>query len=303
MHVPQIEMSPNGPGMSRIAIGFWRLMEWKFTPSEIVKLVEQSLELGITTTDHASIYGGYRCEKEFGKALQLAPGLRDKIQIVTKCGIETRCEAKPQNALGHYDTRTAVIIETAERSLQNFGIDCIDLLLVHRPDPLMDADAVAEAFMHLRQEGKVLHFGVSNFTPWQFNLLQSRLDFPLVTNQVEISPLEFEVMHDGTLDQCQQLRIVPQAWSPFAGGAFFTGKSEQAIRVRDECNKIAQEIGTDGIDQVALAWLLEHPARIQPVLGTGKIERIKSAARACSLDLSRQQWFRIWVASKGHGVP
>lgn len=188
MHVPQIEMSPNGPGMSRIAIGFWRLMEWKFTPSEIVKLVEQSLELGITTTDHASIYGGYRCEKEFGKALQLAPGLRDKIQIVTKCGIETRCEAKPQNALGHYDTRTAVIIETAERSLQNFGIDCIDLLLVHRPDPLMDADAVAEAFMHLRQEGKVLHFGVSNFTPWQFNLLQSRLDFPLVTNQVEISP-------------------------------------------------------------------------------------------------------------------
>ncbi|KAA3620369.1 MAG: aldo/keto reductase family oxidoreductase [Calditrichaeota bacterium] len=303
MHVQQIKMTPNGPEMSRLAIGFWRLMEWNYTPAQIVDFVEQALELGITTTDHASIYGGYQCEKAFGAALRHAPDLRARIQIITKCGIETMCEAKPQNELGHYDTRREVIIETAEKSLQNFGTDFIDLLLIHRPDPLFDADAVSAAFSQLKKDGKVLHFGVSNFAPWQFDLLQSRLDFPLITNQVEISPLEFNVMHDGTLDQCQQHRIVPQAWSPFARGGLFTGTEAQAQRVRAECEKIAQEIGATGIDQVAIAWLLKHPAKIQPVLGSGKISRIKSAANACSLELNQQQWFRIWVASKGHGVP
>lgn len=303
MHVPQIKMSPNGPNMSRIAIGFWRLMAWNYTPAQIISMVEQALELGITTTDHASIYGGFQCEKAFGAALQQAPGLRDKIEIITKCGIEAVCDAKPQNTLGHYDTRTDVILKTVEQSLQNFATDRIDLLLIHRPDPLMDADAVAAAISSLHTSGKVLHFGVSNFTPWQFDLLQSRLDFPLVTNQVEFSPLEFGVMHDGTLDQCQQKRIVPQAWSPFAGGRLFAGMTEQAIRVRAECEKIAEEIGAQGIDQVALAWMFKHPVQVQAILGTGKIKRIRSAAKAVSLEMDHQQWFRIWVASTGHGVP
>ncbi len=303
MQVPQIKMTGDSPSMSRIAIGFWHLLQWECSPQQIIAFVEQALELGITTTDHASIYGGYRCERAFGKALALAPGLRDKIQIVTKCGIEAMCEAKPDNEIGHYNTCEQVIIKTAENSLKNFGTDRIDLLLIHRPDPLMDADAVAAAFTKLKNQGKVLHFGVSNFHPWQFDLLQSRLEFNLEANQIEISALEFEVMHDGTLDQCQQYRIIPQAWSPLAGGRIFTGVGERAVRVRSECQNIAREIGEAGIDQVALAFLLKHPAKIQPIIGSGKIERIRSAAGACSIELSQQQWFRLWVATKGHWVP
>ena len=303
MQVPQIKLTDDSPSLSRLALGFWHLLEWDASAEDVVKLVEQALELGITTTDHASIYGGYLCEREFGKALAAAPGLRNNIQIVTKCGIEAVCDEKPENKIGHYNTSESVIIETAENSFRNFGTDHLDLLLIHLTNQLLDADAVAEAFMKFRDQGKVLYFGVSNFRPWQLDLLQSRLEFNLVTNQVEISALEFEVMHDGTLDQCQQYHILPQAWSSFAGGRIFTGIGEKAVRVRTECQQIAEEIGDATIDQVALAFLLKHPAKIQPILGSGKIDRLRSAAGACSIELSQQQWFRIWVASKGHWVP
>ncbi|MCF8364966.1 MAG: aldo/keto reductase, partial [Bacteroidales bacterium] len=156
---------------------------------------------------------------------------------------------------------------------------------------------------HLLKSGKVRHFGVSNFTPFQFDLLQSRLDFELVTNQVEISVLEMQTLHDGTLDQCQQKRISPMAWSPFGGGRIFAGNSDKEQRVRNELFKIGKELGGAAIDQVALAWLLKHPSKIIPVLGTGNVERIRSAAEALDLELSRDQWFRIWAASAGHEVP
>ncbi len=167
----------------------------------------------------------------------------------------------------------------------------------------MDADEVAEAFGALRAAGKVRHFGVSNFMPWQFHLLQSRLDYPLVTNQIELSVLALEPLHDGTLDQAQRLRVPPMAWSPLAGGRLFDPYDERAGRVRATLETAGRELGGAAADQVALAWLLRHPARVLPVLGTGRLERVQAATHAEGLALDRQQWFAIWEASAGREVP
>jgi predicted oxidoreductase len=293
------QVSPQGPEFSSMICGYWRLMEWNMTPQALLTFIQQHLELGITTVDHADIYGGYQCEHAFGEAIKLKPELRDQLQVVSKCGIATT--AKPENALGHYITDSRYIIASAEKSLTNLHIDALDLLLIHRPDPLMDADEVAEAFTQLHQSGKVRHFGVSNFTPAQFNLLQSRLSFPLATNQVEISPLHQPAILDGTLDLCQQLRIKPMAWSCLGGGRLFNDAGFQPLR--DELHAVAEEIGADNIEQVVYAWVMHLPSSPLPIIGSGKIERVRSAHRALSLSLTRQQWFRIRKAALGYDVP
>ena len=301
--VSTISLCPEGPTFSRIVFGLWRLTDWGYTPQERLALLHQCLELGITTFDEADIYGDYQSQPLFGEAIALEPSIRERMQIVSKCDIKLVSSSFPDHELPHYDTGKEHIISSAETSLKELQTDRIDVLLLHRPDPLMKADEVADAFTTLRESGKVLHFGVSNFTPSQFSLLQSRLSFPLVTNQVECSVLEFEVMHDGTLDQMQALRTSPMAWSPFGGGRLFTGKDEQSVRVRTSLEEVGSEHGGAPLDQVALAWLLRHPSNMLPVLGTGKIERVRTAVSAESLLLTRQQWFKIWTASKGHNVP
>lgn len=299
----RLKISSEGPEFSRLAIGMWRLNEWKMSNADLLAYIEKSLEMEITTFDHADIYGLYTCEAMFGKALAEKPSLRDKMEIVTKCGINLVSGNRPENTFHSYNTSRKHIIKSAETSLKNLCTDYLDVLLIHRPDPLIDADEVSEALHHLHKDGKVRCFGVSNFTPFQFDLLQSRLDFPLVTNQVEVSVLFMDTLHDGTLDQCQQRRISPMAWSPLGGGRIFTGNSEREQRLRNELIKVGEELGGTAIDQVALAWLLKHPSKIVPVLGTGNIDRIRSAAGALDLELSRDQWFRIWSASTGHEVP
>jgi predicted oxidoreductase len=231
--------------------------------------------------------------------LRLVPHLRQNMEIVTKCGIATT--AKPEHALGHYITDRAHIISQTESSLQKLATDYLDLLLIHRPDPLMDADEVAEAFTALHQSGKVRHFGVSNFTPAQFALLQSRLPFTLATNQVEISPIHQPTILDGTLDQCQQLRIHPMAWSCLGGGSLFADEAFQPLR--DELQAVAAEMGAETIEQVVYAWVMRLPAKPLPIIGSGKIERVRSAIHSLSLDMSRQQWFRIRKAALGYDVP
>ena len=303
MSVSQIDMADGGPQVSRLSLGFWRLVEWGMSDSQLLDLIHASLDLGITTFDHADIYGDHVCQELFGRALALEPALREKMQLVTKCGIMLASPNRPQHALKHYDTSRAHILASVEESLRALGTDRIDLLLIHRPDVLMDPDEVAEAFTALRQVGKVLHFGVSNFTPTQFDLLASRLDFPLVTNQIEVSVLFLDLLHDGTVDQCLQRGIAPMVWSPLAGGRIFFEDSEQATRVRQALQAVGQELGGAPMDQVALAWLLAHPVRFLPVLGSGKIERIQSAIGAEALHLSREQWFAIWSASAGMPVP
>ncbi|AHJ74113.1 aldo/keto reductase [Kosakonia sacchari] len=297
--VQRIALAPQGPEFSRFVMGYWRLMDWNMSPQQLVSFIESHLDLGITTVDHADIYGGYLCEAAFGEALKLAPHLRARMEIVSKCGIATT--AKPEHALGHYITERDHIIRSAEQSLVNLATDHLDLLLIHRPDPLMDADEVAEAFLHLHQSGKVRHFGVSNFTPAQFSLLQSRLPFTLATNQVEISPVHQPLLLDGTLDQLQQLRIRPMAWSCLGGGRLFNDAAFQPLR--DELARVAQELNAETIEQVVYAWVMRLPSAPLPIIGSGKIERVRSALGALNLQMTRQQWFRIRKAALGYDVP
>ncbi|MEQ4452482.1 aldo/keto reductase family oxidoreductase [Kosakonia sp. YIM B13605] len=297
--VQRIALAPQGPEFSRFVMGYWRLMDWNMSPQQLVSFIESHLDLGVTTVDHADIYGGYLCEGAFGEALKLAPHLRARMEIVSKCGIATT--AKPEHALGHYITERDHIIRSAEQSLVNLATDHLDLLLIHRPDPLMDADEVAEAFLHLHQSGKVRHFGVSNFTPAQFSLLQSRLPFTLATNQVEISPVHQPLLLDGTLDQLQQLRIRPMAWSCLGGGRLFNDAAFQPLR--DELARVAQELNAETIEQVVYAWVMRLPSAPLPIIGSGKIERVRSALGALNLQMTCQQWFRIRKAALGYDVP
>ncbi|EPF0137989.1 aldo/keto reductase [Enterobacter hormaechei] len=297
--VQRITLAPQGPEFSRFVMGYWRLMDWNMSPVQLADFIEEHLDLGITTVDHADIYGGYQCEAAFGEALKRAPALRERMEIVTKCGIATT--AKPEHALGHYITDSAHIVKSAEQSLVNLATDRIDLLLIHRPDPLMEADEVAEAFLTLHQSGKVRHFGVSNFTPAQFALLQSRLPFTLATNQVEISPVHQPLLLDGTLDQLQQLRIRPMAWSCLGGGRLFNDEAFQPLR--NELETVYRELNAESIEQVVYAWILRLPSKPLPIIGSGKIERVRAALVAEELDMSRQQWFRIRKAALGYDVP
>jgi len=300
--VAKVTIAQQGPEFSELIQGYWRLAEWKMTPQQRLTFLKQHIDLGITTVDHADIYGGYECEQLFGEALALDSSVRDQIEIVTKCDINL-CAKHPQRKINHYDTSAQHIFQSVDNSLQRLNISEIDVLLIHRPDALMDADEVAEAFSELHKVGKVKHFGVSNFSASQFSLLQSRVSKPLVTNQVEINPLNFDVVDDGTLDQLQMNRINPMAWSCLAGGDIFNGKEPQHVRVRDELKAIAKEIGADSIDQVIYAWVRKLPSNPLAIIGSGKIERVESAIKSLSLELTREQWYRVWVASKGHGVP
>ncbi len=299
MSVSRVALHPQGPTFSRLIMGYWRLMEWQLSPAALLDLMKYHLDLGVTTIDHADIYGGYQCEEAFGHALRLEPSLRSRMEIVSKCGIALT--AKPEHALNHYNTGKDHIIASAEASLRKLGTDHLDLLLIHRPDPLMNADEVADAFITLKQAGKIKHAGVSNFTARQFELLQSRLPFPLVTNQLEISPLHQEGTLDGTLDQCQQLGIKPMSWSCLGGGRLFS--DDACAPLRAELEQIRQEVGAQTIEQVVYAWVMMLPSQPLPLIGSGKRERIAAAVAAESIVLNRQQWFRIRKAALGYDVP
>ncbi|WP_405030699.1 aldo/keto reductase [Pseudoalteromonas sp. NCCP-2140] len=297
-------MNSNGRCIDELVLGFWRLLDWQITPQQCLSFLENAIDMGVSNTDHADIYGEYGCEAEFGKALKLKPSIRDEIKIITKCGIKPAFASLGlQGKANHYDSSAAHIIASAQQSLKNFNTDRLDVLLIHRPDYLMNADEMAQAFNTLKANGDVIDFGVSNFTPSQFSLLQSRLDFELVTNQIEFSPYEMKALDDGSLDQCQLLDIKPMLWSPLAGGRIFSSDDEKAVRLRTVLEQVGAEIGATAIDQVVYAWLLMHPSAPSVVLGTGNIERVKSAVEAKQLTMNREQWYRIWQGSTGHSVP
>lgn len=275
--------------------------QWGLSPQDTVSWIESALELGITTFDHADIYGLYTNEARFGEALAIDPSLRQKMELVSKCDICLVCDERPGHRINHYNTTPEHIISSVEKSLKNLNTDYLDLMLLHRPDPLMDADATAKAFNRLIDEGKVNHLGVSNFTPSQFDLLQSRLDRPLVTNQVECSLHHYRPLFDGTLDHAQKIRIAPMFWSPFSGGKLFTGDDEQSHRIHSALAPMREKYSSSTA-QLALAWLLMLPCNGVPVMGTGKTDRLREAAEAVDLELERQDWFTLLVASQGHPV-
>lgn len=301
--VPEIELCEGGPRCSRIAQGFWRLARWNKDKQATCELIASCLENGITTFDHADIYGDYTCEQRFGEALADLGIDRTTIQLVTKCGIKPVSKRRPERRVETYDTSREHIVASVERSLESLGTDYIDLLLIHRPDPLMDPEAVNAAFTALKSEGKVRYFGVSNFTPAQFTMLAARVEVPLVTNQIEYSVMHLDALSDGTFDLCQELRLRPMAWSPLGGGRLFHEDSAQAKRLRETLHSVGHDLGGATVDQVALAWLLMHPVQLVPVLGTGDTTRIAKAVEVLGLAMSREQWFTIWTASMGHRIP
>ncbi len=289
--------------LSRLVYGYWRAAEWGHTASQTLDHIKYCMDLGITTFDHADIYGDYTCEGIFGQGLKLDPSIRQSMEIVTKCGIKLISANRPEHKIKYYDTSFDHIIWSAENALRELATDYIDVLLIHRPDPFNDPAETARAFEQLHRQGKVLHFGVSNFTIQQFKTLQKASTLPLVTNQLEISASCLDAFDDGNLAFCQEIDMKPMAWSPLGGGEIFTSNEEGSKRLRLVLEKVGQEIGAETIDQVLLSWLMAHPAGIIPILGTGKQTRILKAAQSCSLTMSRMQWFEILEASRGEEVP
>ena len=267
----------NGFGLSRIVHGQMRMADWKMSNQELLRLMEEVIELGVTSFDHADIYGNYSCEAILGDVLNLKKSLRGQIEIITKCGINLISDKFPGRKIKYYDYSYDHIVISVNNSLRNIGTDHIDLLLLHRPAPIFDPEAVAKAFSILKREGKVLHFGVSNFTPGQFEMLNSFTGEKLVTNQVEISPYCLDHFENENLDFFLKEKIKPMAWSPLAGGKLLNPRDEKGARILRTLMEIAEELNVAPVDRIIYAWLLKHPATIIPVVGSGKIERIKHA--------------------------
>lgn len=286
MHYQHIH--PKGPEFSRIISGAWR---WHtVSQGTVEQLIHTSLDEGITTFDHADIYGDHSNEEIFGNVLRKEPSLRDKMQLVSKCGIKFKSDKRPATRVKHYDTSKEHIVWSAENSLKMLGTDHLDLLLIHRPDPLLNPTEVAEAFSLLKEQGKVLHFGVSNFTPNQFRMLQHYLPFPIVSNQIEISLSRVDAFFNGELDVLLEHDATAMAWSPLGGGKLVFDDKEWFTKATKY---------NASYSQLSLAWLLTHPA-IFPVVGTTKPERIIEAVKSLDIKLDRQDWFEMlqWVTGR-----
>ncbi|HMQ41205.1 MAG TPA: aldo/keto reductase [Paracoccus sp. (in: a-proteobacteria)] len=286
--------------LSRMAYGMWRVADDDDTgPAHIRAKLEACLAQGITTLDLADIYGGYTAESLLGAALKAAPGLRDRFEIVTKCGIVAPMGRHGSARVKHYDTSARHIAASVDASLRDLGIDRIDLLLIHRPDPMMDAGETGRALDDLVESGKVRAVGVSNFHRDETELLQDAMRQRLRVNQIEISLAAPEPFANGELSFIQRQGMAPMAWSPLAGGALFAGAQPELVEVmRDMAAAKGCEMAA-----LAIAWLLAHPARIMPVIGTNRLSRIAAMSEAFRVDLDREDWFILYQAALGHEVP
>ena len=273
------------------------------------RAIVAAYEAGYTHFDHADIYGNGISEEIFGRVLKDVPGMRDRVLIGTKCGI--RWAGDPDALAPHrWDFSREHIVRSCEGSLRRLGVERIDLFMLHRPDYLADPAEIAGAFEALRAQGKVREFGVSNFRPSTFAMLQRACPMPLIVNQVEIHLARLDCLEDGTLDQCLERDITPVAWSPLAGGLLGDGGSPDPGHARAEglrrllatLDAIAGRLGASRT-VVSLAWLLRHPARIVPVVGSIDPARIRDAVRADTLELSREDWYTILVAARMQGLP
>lgn len=302
--VPRFLLSPDGPEVSSLAFGLWRLAADPdgTSPAQVRRKINACLAAGITTFDHADIYGLYTCEGLFGRALAEEPALRDRMEIITKCGINAVCDNRPGVNIAHYDATAAAIERCVERSLRELHTDRIDVLLIHRPDWLTSAEETARGLQRVIASGKVRHVGVSNYNVHQYALLGRFLGRAPVTNQIEISLLHMDAIWDGTLDQCQAAGVHPMAWSPLGGGRISTGDQPESVRTREALRRIGAEYGATA-EQMAHAWVAALPCRPQVVIGTNKPERIAEAAASAAIRLERQHWYELWSAAQGRRVP
>lgn len=301
MTLTSTPISQFGPSVSPLIAGLWRLRHWGMSRQDILAYIEQCLDLGVTTMDHAMVY---RSQVPFGEALALQPSLRDKMQIITKCGIRPMgYDELGAQSTNHYDSSFEAIIASTEASLRDLQTDYIDILLLHRPDYLMDVYEVAEAFARLKAQGKVRYFGVSNFSVHQFQALQNVWTDGLVTNQVEFSPYHMQALESGVFEQCTATAARPMLWSCLAGGKLLQPADDKGERVLRALEQVAEESAADNVEQVVYAWVRALPCRPVPLLGTSKIERVANAVKGADLALTREQWYAIWQAANGAAVP
>jgi len=276
----------------------WGVWGENFNTKQYEQIINQCLEIDLNVFDHADIYGHYTTEADFGNALKGNPSLRDKIKIITKCGINMLTPNRPHHNIKSYDASAQHIIKSVEQSLQNFHTDYIDTLLIHRPDILMNVEEIAETIISLKKSGKVKSFGVSNFTTGQVALLNKYIQVEY--HQVEISATRLNAFDDGILDQCQMEKIVAQSWSPMGNG-LFTEQNEKHNRILTTLEDLAKTYGCS-INQILLAFLYVHPSHIAPVIGTSKFDRIQEAKEAMNIELKKEDFYKIWSASSGNEV-
>jgi predicted oxidoreductase len=289
--------------LSPIIAGCMKWGQWgvNYSTDQYLQLIEDCIMNSITTFDHADIYGDYTVEEEFGNALKQKPHLRQQMQLITKCGIRRLTPNRPEHKIHSYDTSRKHIIASTERSLQNLNTDFIDLLLIHRPDALMNPHEIAEAFAELQKAGKVLHFGVSNFTPSQMEMMVK--SWKVEFNQLEVSVIHLEPFHDGSLDKCIEYGIRPMAWGPLGSGKLHAHDAdERSKRILSVANILAEKYSAT-VDQILLAFVFKHPSKIIPVIGSTKIERLTHAYDAAKINIEREEWYMLWRASKGHEIP
>lgn len=287
-----------GLSLSRLVYGMWRVGDDADTsPAHVRAKIDACLDQGITTLDQADIYGDYTAEAILGTALKADRGLRNKVELISKCDIVAPCGKYADVSCKHYDTSAAHIRASVESSLRDFGTDHLDLLLIHRPDPLMDHHETGNVLDALVREGKLRAVGVSNFRPWDVELLQSVMTTKLATNQIELSLASVAPFTNGDLAFHQKRGDAVMAWSPLGGGSLMTGEGP----VQAVLDELAGEFGVDRA-AVAVAFLLRHPATILPVLGTNSLPRIAAISDAGKIDLDRQQWFRLYQAALGQEV-
>lgn len=285
---------------SRVIAGTMTWGKWgnELTEKEMMERMHCCMHNGITTFDHADIYGDYTTELDFGKAFAKSGIARDGVQLISKCGIQYMGEARSYNRVKHYNYSKEYLVGSVEMSLKNLKTDYLDLLLLHRPSPLMDAEIIGETISMLKQQGKIKQFGVSNFTPLQMELISQEVDVSV--NQIEFSLTQHEVMHNGTLDYMSLNGCKSMAWSPL--GRVFKEDTEQTRRIHRQFGELMEKYDATE-DQLLLAWIMKHPVGIHPVIGTTNITRIKNASEALAIDLELEDWFLILVASQGHKVP
>lgn len=284
---------------SRIIAGTmtWGIWGKNINKNQMIDLMQCCLENNITTFDHADIYGGYTTESAFGKAFGESQIEREKVQLISKCGIQLLSENRP-NKIKHYDYSKAYIVWSVEQSLKNLQTDYLDLLLLHRPSPLMQPDEISEAILQLKKEGKILDFGVSNFTPIQTDLIQTKTKVNY--NQIQFSVADFEAMLDGSLDYMQMHDITPMAWNPL--GSLFSTNSEKSLRIKKLAETLSLKYNVDA-DVLFLAWILKHPSGILPVFGTTDKTRIANLMKATTIAMELEDWFAFWEESQGYKVP
>ena len=283
------------PGMdfSRIIQGFWRLSEWKFSEEDLENFLKGCLERGVNTFDTAEIYGAGESERQLGRVLPEFK--RSEYKLVTKTGINVK--KTPEGTFGYYDTRYQHIIDACKESLQRLKCEYIDLYLIHREDPLLDPEAVADAFKELKRQGLILEAGVSNFDPYKFQAVNEYMNGELRTNQIEWNPCCFEHFESGMMDLLAAKKIHPMIWSPLAGGRLFTSDESVYVNAREKFSDMAEKKGVS-IETLVYAWIMYHPVGAMPLAGSSRLERLDSAIAALDVEFEHSEWYELYVASK-----